>query len=181
MLDESQTGRQAAARSAVGDLYDVLEENGNDWQRVRPRTIQAEQLRKLEGHAREIFETLGMDLSSPATEHTPRRLGPSLVLTTREGEARLRGRVPHSCKIRALPQGQPSVVGQLVAEQLLDELFLTVAPRLVGPAREGSRKSLVEGADVLDRAGAEARLLSLRRQGSYLFLRYRLGEVNGHE
>jgi hypothetical protein len=84
MLDESQTGRQAAARSAVGDLYDVLEENGNDWQRVRPRKIQAEQLRKLEGHAREIFETLGMDLSSPATEHTPRRLGPSLVLTTPE-------------------------------------------------------------------------------------------------
>jgi riboflavin biosynthesis pyrimidine reductase len=130
--------------------------------------------------------------------------GPSLVLTTREGEARLRGRVPNSCKIRALSEGQPSVVsvidavraegfrtvlteggpsflGQLVAEQLLDELFLTVAPRLVGPALEGSRKSLVEAADVLGRVGADGRLLSLRRHRSYLFLRYRLGEVDGHE
>ena len=63
MLDESQTGRQAAAQSTLGDLDDVLEENGNDWQRVRPREIHPEHLARLEEHAREIFETLGMDLS----------------------------------------------------------------------------------------------------------------------
>jgi riboflavin biosynthesis pyrimidine reductase len=80
-----------------------------------------------------------------------------------------------------LTEGGPSFLGQLVAEQLLDELFLTVAPRLVGPALEGSRKSLVEAADVLGRVGADGRLLSLRRHRSYLFLRYRLGEVDGHE
>jgi riboflavin biosynthesis pyrimidine reductase len=80
-----------------------------------------------------------------------------------------------------LTEGGPSFLGQLVAEQLLDELFLTVAPWLVGPALEGRRKSLVEAADVLGRAGAGARLLSLREQRSYLFLRYRLGEVDGHE
>jgi riboflavin biosynthesis pyrimidine reductase len=139
-----------------------------------------------------------IDTRHPALE------GPSLVVTTREGEARLRGRVPDNCKIRALPESQPSVasvinavraegfsivlteggpsfLGQLVAEQLLDELFLTVAPRLVGPARQGSRKSLVEGADVLGRPGAEARLLSLRMHRSYLFLRYHLGKDNDHE
>jgi riboflavin biosynthesis pyrimidine reductase len=139
-----------------------------------------------------------VDMRHPALE------GPALVLTTREGEARLRGRVPKSCKVLPLPEGKPTVrsvmdavraegfstvlteggpsfLGQLVAEQLLDELFLTVAPRLVGRAGEGSRKSLIAGADVLGRAGAEARLLSLRMHRSYLFLRYRLGEVDGHE
>ena len=80
-----------------------------------------------------------------------------------------------------LTEGGPSFLGQLVAEQLLDELFLTVAPRLVGRAGEGSRKSLIAGTDVLGRAWAEARLLSLRMHRSYLFLRYRLGKVDGHE
>jgi hypothetical protein len=143
MPDESQTVGDAAARGSPGELDDFLEENGNDWQRVRPRKIHAEQLARLEEHTREIFETLGMDLSSPGTARTPRRF------------------------IKA--------VGQLVAEQLLDELFLTVAPRLVGPAREGSRQSLIDGADVLGRAEAAARLLSLRRHRSYVFLRYCLG------
>jgi riboflavin biosynthesis pyrimidine reductase len=131
------------------------------------------------------------------TQH-PALQGPSLVLTTRAGEGRLRGRVPGTCRIRALSEGQPSVtsvmdairaegfstvlteggpifLGQLVAEQLLDELFLTVAPRLIGPDRQGSRKSLVEGADVLGKPGAEARLLSVRMHRSDLFLRYLLG------
>jgi riboflavin biosynthesis pyrimidine reductase len=80
-----------------------------------------------------------------------------------------------------LTEGGPSFLGRLMAEQLLDELFLTVAPRFVGPAREGSRKSLVEGSNVLGRPGAEARLLRVRMHRSYLFLRYRLGEVDGHE
>jgi hypothetical protein len=35
MLDESRTVRHAAASSTLGDLYDVLEENGSDWPRVR--------------------------------------------------------------------------------------------------------------------------------------------------
>ena len=74
-----------------------------------------------------------------------------------------------------LTEGGPIFLGQLVAEQLLDELFLTVAPRLIGPDRQGSRKSLVEGADVLGKPGAEARLLSVRMHRSDLFLRYRLG------
>lgn len=125
--------------------------------------------------------------------------GPSLVLTTPQGEARLRGRLPSTCEVRVLEgdrpsvrsvisavrsagfstvltEGGPSFLGTLVAEQLMNELFLTVAPRLVGPPRKGSRKSLLEGADVLGKAGADARLLSLRMHGSHVFLRYRLGE-----
>lgn len=126
--------------------------------------------------------------------------GPSLVLTTSAGERRLCGRLPAGCELRALgedspeadavmeamrsegfnvvlTEGGPSFLGPLVARRLLDELFLTVAPRLAGRAPDSNRKSLVEGADVLGLPGASARLLSLRKHGSYLFLRYRLGDV----
>jgi riboflavin biosynthesis pyrimidine reductase len=124
---------------------------------------------------------------------------PSVILTTREGASRLRGSVPQTCKVKllaedgpsaaavinavssegfriVLTEGGPTFLGQLIAEGLLDELFLTIAPRLIGPAREGSRKSLVESADVLGLPESSARLLSLRLHGSYLFLRYVLGE-----
>jgi GTP cyclohydrolase IA len=91
MLDESRNVRQAGASSTLGDPDDVLEENGDHWQRVRPRKIQAEHLVKLEEHAREIFEALGMDLSSPATACTPRRFIKALVDATEgyEGDPNL--------------------------------------------------------------------------------------------
>lgn len=137
------------------------------------------------------------------TEH-PGLEGPSLVLTTAAGEARLRGRLPAGCELRVLgedqpeadvvmeavrsegfnvvlTEGGPSFLGPLVARRLLDELFLTVAPRLAGRAKDSDRKSLVEGADVLGLPGASARLLSLRKHGSYLFLRYQLGDVSTDE
>lgn len=137
------------------------------------------------------------------TEH-PGLEGHSLVLTTGAGEARLRGRLPAGCELRALgedqpeadvvmkavrsegfnvvlTEGGPSLLGPLIARRLLDELFLTVAPRLAGRATDSYRKSLVEGADVLGLPGASARLLSLRKHGSYLFLRYRLGDVSTDE
>src|SRR5262249_37516418 len=130
--------------------------------------------------------------------------GPSLVLTTAAGEARLRGRLPAGCDLRALgedrpeadvvieavrsegfkvvlTEGGPSFLGALVARRLLDELFLTVASRLAGRAEDSDRKSLVEGADVVGLPGARARLLSVRKYGSHLFLRYRLGDVGPDE
>ncbi len=100
MLDESQTGRQAAAQSTLGELDDVLEENGNDWQRVRPREIHPEHLARLEEHAREIFETLGMDLSSPGTARTPRRFIKALIDATEgyEGDPNLITAFPTECR-----------------------------------------------------------------------------------
>jgi riboflavin biosynthesis pyrimidine reductase len=68
-----------------------------------------------------------------------------------------------------LTEGGPSLVGQLVAENLLDELFLTVSPRLFGRYPGDGRKSLVDGVDL---GGKELELESVRRHGSHLFLRY---------
>jgi riboflavin biosynthesis pyrimidine reductase len=72
---------------------------------------------------------------------------------------------------RILCEGGPSLVGQLVAERLLDELFVTSSPRLFGRAAGDGKKSLLDGVDL---AGAALTLASARRHGSHLFLRYRL-------
>jgi len=70
-----------------------------------------------------------------------------------------------------LCEGGPHLLGGLVAGDLVDELFLTVAPQILG--RAGGRLSLVEGTAL---APADARwhdLASVKRADNYLFLRYR--------
>ncbi len=126
-----------------------------------------------------------MDLGQPA-------LAGALIVTTRAGDARLRGAVPvgarvavldpvrpatlmgllHAEGLRAvLTEGGPSLVGELLRDGVVDELFLTLSPRLFGRTASDGRKSLVEGVDL---AGRETELLSVRRDGSHLFLRYAL-------
>ena len=129
-----------------------------------------------------------LDPASPA-------LRDALVATTPDGGARLRGVLPQTTRIVVFPaghprpmnlrpliellraeghellltEGGPSLVGQLLAENLLDELFLTVSPRLFGRNAENARKPLVDGVDL---GGRPLELASARRHGSHLFLRY---------
>jgi riboflavin biosynthesis pyrimidine reductase len=74
-----------------------------------------------------------------------------------------------------LTEGGPHVLGDFVRGGLLDELFLTLAPQVVGRDAAG-RLGLVEG---LALPPADARwheLVSLRRSADHLFLRYRTKE-----
>ena len=118
----------------------------------------------------------------------------ALVVTTLEGEAKLRGTLPPGTRLiasqskrialswlvellhtegyeRVLTEGGPSLVGELVAENLLDELFVTVSPRIFGRAPDDARKSLIHGVEL---SGMPLELMSARRHGSHLFLRYEL-------
>ena len=70
-----------------------------------------------------------------------------------------------------LTEGGPLLVGQLLEEGLIDELFLTTSLRLFGRPTGDERKSLVEEFDL---GGRSLRLLSVRRHVSHLFLRYSL-------
>ena len=72
-----------------------------------------------------------------------------------------------------LTEGGPHVVGQLIEEHLLDEAFLTLSPVVAGRGKE-KRLGMVEGVELLPANGAWGRLLSARRHGDYLFLRYGL-------
>ncbi len=70
---------------------------------------------------------------------------------------------------RVVCEGGPGLFSELFAAGLIDELFLTLSPRLFGRWVNDGRKALTDGRDL---AGARLRLLSVRRDGGHLFLRY---------
>jgi riboflavin biosynthesis pyrimidine reductase len=133
-----------------------------------------------------------IDLSLPAFT----RGGPVAIATTAEGTKRL-GRTPPRVVVRALADGQDlrmadvvkvameiagggrilteggaTILGRFLDERALDELFLTVAPRLAGRTREIPRVGLVEGAAFAADVAPGGRLVSLKTAGDYLFTRY---------
>jgi riboflavin biosynthesis pyrimidine reductase len=75
-----------------------------------------------------------------------------------------------------LCEGGPHLLGQLLGADLVDELFLTIAPQLAGRSRSIARLSLVEGTAFNVADAPWARLADLRRAGDHLFARYRLSE-----
>lgn len=140
--------------------------------------------------------TLVLVSGSGSVDTTMPAVAKALIVTTRAGEARLRSTLPASARLWAfdeprvplsavvarlhaegartvLTEGGPTLVAQLVAEKALDELFVTVSPVLFGRFHEDGRKTLTDGLD-LGRTTLE--LLSARRSGDHLFLRYRLSK-----
>jgi riboflavin biosynthesis pyrimidine reductase len=123
--------------------------------------------------------------------------GGALVLTTARGAAALEGRLPTGqivvvegveevdagaavAELRRrghsliLSEGGPTVFGSLLEAGLADELFLTLSPMIAGRPPLASRFGLVEGSGFLPDRRLAGRLLSLRRHGNHLFLRYEL-------
>ena len=119
----------------------------------------------------------------------------ALVLTTKAAAEQLRKALPGANEVRGvsdgdsigvdqifatlkaeghetiLTEGGPHLFGQLVAANRVDELFLTVSPKLVG--QQGQSFGLIRGVD-FGRTLKGGRLLSVRLADSYLFLRYQL-------
>ncbi len=119
----------------------------------------------------------------------------ALVLTTAAAAPRLRKALPKASEVRAvsereniavdeifatlkaegyrtvLTEGGPHLFGQLVARNRVDELFLTLSPRLAG--HQDRSFGLIRGVD-FGRTFKGGRLLSARRADSYLFLRYQM-------
>ena len=72
-----------------------------------------------------------------------------------------------------LSEGGPHLLGELVSQKCVDELFVTVSPLLAGRAAV-HRLALVEGVELLPETTVDAELLSVRRHDEHLFLRYAL-------
>ena len=72
-----------------------------------------------------------------------------------------------------LTEGGPTLIGELVKGGVLDEMFLTLSPLLAGRNKE-ARMGMVEGVELLPKTPVWSRLVSARRHGDYLFLRYSL-------
>ena len=71
-----------------------------------------------------------------------------------------------------LCEGGPTLFADLVVARAVDELFLTVAPQVVGRSVGVERLALVEGAAFTPHAAPWTRLRSVRRADDHLFLRY---------
>jgi riboflavin biosynthesis pyrimidine reductase len=132
--------------------------------------------------------------ASGALDVTRPALRNALIVTSVSGASKLRPQLPETARLlmlelqelrlsdviarlqregfpRLLTEGGPLLFARLVAEQLVDEMFLTTSPALFGRFPNDQRKSLVDGLDV---GGTQLELLSARRHGSHLFLRYSL-------
>jgi riboflavin biosynthesis pyrimidine reductase len=119
----------------------------------------------------------------------------AIVLTTERVAAERRAAVPAAAEVVAVNAGDrvdlglaiaalherghhvivseagPTVFGELLAGRLVDELFLTVSPLVAGRGTD-RRLGLAEGTELLPQTADPAKLLSLRRAGAHLFLRY---------
>lgn len=74
----------------------------------------------------------------------------------------------------ALNEGGPKLLAAFVTDGAVDELFLTLAPQLAGRAPQTLRPALLEGRAFAPDTAPWATLLSLKRTGSHLLLRYGL-------
>lgn len=121
----------------------------------------------------------------------------AVVLTTNDGAARLRA-LPESTEVIALGSGErlsshsivdalrarghrmvlteggPMLFGQLLADRLVDALFLTVSPVISGRDEGSDRPGLVRGVKFSSNDLRDAGLVTVHRHGSHLFLRYAL-------
>jgi riboflavin biosynthesis pyrimidine reductase len=123
---------------------------------------------------------------------------PVLIVTTRHGAQRIGAcALPPSVRVEAvqsvgalsaraildtvgrarpsdmmLVEGGPQLMGDFVAEQCLDELFLTLTPQIAG--RDGSveRPGLVVGKRFAPEHPVWGTLVGAKRGGSHLLLRY---------
>jgi riboflavin biosynthesis pyrimidine reductase len=146
--------------------------------------------RELEPRLVLLTATGDIDTSHPAVA------GGATVLTTAPVAKSLRARLPKSCDViesgekevdlrrafdelrslgfkAVLTEGGPHVMGGLIKEGLLDEVFLTISPVVAG--RNGDdRLGMVAGGEFLPSSGVWLELMSSRRHGDYVFLRYGL-------
>jgi riboflavin biosynthesis pyrimidine reductase len=73
-----------------------------------------------------------------------------------------------------LTEGGPQLLGGFLAQDLVDELFLTLAPQIAGRDENNRRLSLVEGQVLAPERAVWGKLISVKRGGDHLFLRYAL-------
>ena len=74
-----------------------------------------------------------------------------------------------------LLEAGPRLMADFIAERLLDELFLTISPQIAGRDGSTERPGFVAGKQFAPWDPRWGRLVSVRRGGSHLFLRYSFG------
>jgi riboflavin biosynthesis pyrimidine reductase len=143
-----------------------------------------------------VFVSASGDVDLDAAAFTSKQ--PVVVLTTTKGARRLdrqsgnlhiraidgdqpRGRdivralaVNHDWR-RILTEGGPTLFGLFLRDGLVDQMFQTIAPQIVGRSREHRRLALVAGTAFPPVEAPWGRLLGVKRShDDFLFLRFAL-------
>jgi riboflavin biosynthesis pyrimidine reductase len=72
-----------------------------------------------------------------------------------------------------LHEGGPTLFGQFLEADAVDELFLTVSPQIAGRERDITRPALVQGVQFVPDSAPWFQMVSVKEQAAYLYLRYR--------
>jgi len=72
-----------------------------------------------------------------------------------------------------LHEGGPTLFGQFLAADAVDELFLTLSPQIAGRKSDGIRPSVVQGVEFMPDAAPWFQMVSVKEEAAYLYLRYR--------
>ena len=75
---------------------------------------------------------------------------------------------------RTLTEGGPTLLGRFLEDGAVDELFLTIAPRLAGRSDLLRRLALVEGTAFDPATAPRGRVISVKAEDDYLFTRFAL-------
>lgn len=193
--DRFVMGLLRAAADAVVIGAGTLREHSGPWTAAASYPSLAEdfaELRRMEGRTPD--PRLVVITASGRLEQTDALAG-ALVLTTEEGARRLgsglsetdvvaigdgedldvRDAVGHVRSLafrRILTEGGPHVMADMIGAGAIRELFLTVAPVIAGGGEPGERSSLTPGLELLPDRRSGGTLASVRRDDSFLFLRY---------
>jgi riboflavin biosynthesis pyrimidine reductase len=92
-------------------------------------------------------------------------IGPSAILTLLHDEYGVR---------IALHEGGATLFGHFMAQGLVDEVFLTLAPQIAGRTSERPRPGMVAGVAFLPEGTPWFKLVSAKYRGDHLYLRYRM-------
>jgi riboflavin biosynthesis pyrimidine reductase len=72
-----------------------------------------------------------------------------------------------------LHEGGPTLFGQFLAAEAIDELFLTLAPQIAGRKDGATRPAIVEGVEFVPDSAPWFQMVSVKEKAAYLYLRYR--------
>jgi len=71
-----------------------------------------------------------------------------------------------------LHEGGPTLFGQFLAAEAVDELFLTLSPQIAGRKGDSARPAIVQGVEFMPDSAPWLQMLSAKAKDAFLYLRY---------
>ena len=72
-----------------------------------------------------------------------------------------------------LHEGGPTLFGQFLEAEAVDEVFLTLSPQIAGRNGDVTRPAVVQGVQFVPDSAPRFQILSVKEKAAYLYLRYR--------